>query len=289
MTKRKDTFESKDTPVSSDAAPVTPAIKSELPVVDSPSISPAIPFIGPVKPVPTIDVDPAPTNDDAPSVTPPAAKSRFALSRRQRRSVLLAASVVFAAGFGAVIGAIANASFAPPPPKADTAALTERKAMQRTITHLSKEMTAIKSASVEASSKAAKEIAALKSNLDAANKTAGAQLAKAAARIDEMEHQVQARAAAPETTGSIGTQHAAAEAAAASAKVPIVRGWIVRDARNGYVYVQGRSGIYQVVPGATLPGLGTVETIKRQDGRWVVVTPKGIIVSMRDRPYFAPY
>ena len=33
-------------------------------------------------------------------------------------------------------------------------------------------------------------------------------------------------------------------------------------------------------------GLGPVEQIKRQDGRWVVVTPKGLIVSMRDRRYF---
>jgi hypothetical protein len=32
-----------------------------------------------------------------------------------------------------------------------------------------------------------------------------------------------------------------------------------------------------------LPGLGSVEEIKRQNGRWVVMTPKGIIASMRDR------
>jgi hypothetical protein len=40
------------------------------------------------------------------------------------------------------------------------------------------------------------------------------------------------------------------------------------------------------VPGAPLPGLGPVESIKLQDGRCVVKTPKGIIVSMRDRHYF---
>jgi hypothetical protein len=50
--------------------------------------------------------------------------------------------------------------------------------------------------------------------------------------------------------------------------------------------VQNRGDIYQVVPGAPLPGLGPVEQIKRQDGRWVVVTPKGLIVSARDRSYF---
>ena len=64
-------------------------------------------------------------------------------------------------------------------------------------------------------------------------------------------------------------------------------GWTIRDTRDGYVYVQGHDGdIYQVVPGAPLPGLGPVASVKRQDGRWVVTTPKGIIVSMRDRRYF---
>jgi hypothetical protein len=43
------------------------------------------------------------------------------------------------------------------------------------------------------------------------------------------------------------------------------------------------------VLGAPLPGIGPVEQIKRQDGRWVVVTPKGIIVSMRDRRYFEQF
>ena len=69
----------------------------------------------------------------------------------------------------------------------------------------------------------------------------------------------------------------------------IVPDWTIRETRDGLVYVQGHGDIYQVVPGAQLPGLGPVEQIKRQDGRWVVVTPKGIIVSMRDRRYFEQY
>jgi hypothetical protein len=40
-------------------------------------------------------------------------------------------------------------------------------------------------------------------------------------------------------------------------------------------------GVFEVVPGANLPGLGKVETIRRHDGRWVVMTPKGMIVSQR--------
>jgi hypothetical protein len=37
--------------------------------------------------------------------------------------------------------------------------------------------------------------------------------------------------------------------------------------------------------GAPLPGLGSVEAVKRQKDRWYVVTPKRLIVSMRNRRY----
>jgi hypothetical protein len=66
----------------------------------------------------------------------------------------------------------------------------------------------------------------------------------------------------------------------------VVADWTIRTVRDGYVYVQGHGDIYQVSIGALLPGLGAVEQVKRQDGRWMVVTPRGIIVSQRDRAYF---
>jgi len=69
----------------------------------------------------------------------------------------------------------------------------------------------------------------------------------------------------------------------------VVRDWTIRDTRDGYVYVLGHGDIYQVAIGAPLPGLGLVEQVKRKDGRWMVVTPKGIIVSARDRRYFESF
>ena len=42
-----------------------------------------------------------------------------------------------------------------------------------------------------------------------------------------------------------------------------------------------RESDHHVVAFAQSPGIGRVETIKRQDGRWVVVTPKGVILSQR--------
>ncbi len=62
----------------------------------------------------------------------------------------------------------------------------------------------------------------------------------------------------------------------------ILADWSVTDGpRDGWVYVQGHGDVYRVVPGTPLPGLGPVEQIKGQDGHWVVITPKGIIVSRR--------
>ena len=53
------------------------------------------------------------------------------------------------------------------------------------------------------------------------------------------------------------------------------------DGRTG-VYVYGiLPGDIEVEPGTSLPGAGRVEEIRRQDGRWVVVTTKGMIVPAR--------
>jgi hypothetical protein len=74
------------------------------------------------------------------------------------------------------------------------------------------------------------------------------------------------------------------ERTVAAPQVPrsILRDWWISRARNGAVYVQGHGEIYRVVPGTPLPGLGSVEEIRRQNGRWMVMTPKGIIAPMRD-------
>jgi hypothetical protein len=67
------------------------------------------------------------------------------------------------------------------------------------------------------------------------------------------------------------------------ARVAVLADWWIPDGpSDGWVYVQGHGDVYRVVPGTPLPGLGPVEQIKGQDGHWVVVTPKGIIVPRRN-------
>lgn len=161
------------------------------------------------------------------------------------------------------------------------------------------------------------EIVALKSSLEHNSKTTTAQLNKASDRLDKVE-KAQAEpaaklaklsetvdklraaqasttttaAAAPapakEVTGTIPQQVAAAPAAPPAsaappkpevARLPTVEGWVLRDVANGSALIEGRRGMYEVYAGDPIPGLGRVDAIRKQDGRWVVVTSKGLIVA----------
>ena len=77
----------------------------------------------------------------------------------------------------------------------------------------------------------------------------------------------------PEITGSV-------TAAKQQSKPPLAEGWRLRDFYAGRAVVESRSGrLFEVGPGSNLPGLGRVETIKREDGQVVVVTRNGIIAA----------
>ena len=62
-------------------------------------------------------------------------------------------------------------------------------------------------------------------------------------------------------------------------RLPTIEGWRLRNAGNGGALIEGRDGLYEVYPGDPIPGVGRVDAIRRQDGRWVVVTSKGLIVA----------
>lgn len=256
-----------------------PETTNDLPSVESPSISPAEPERAPIAPSMAI-VPVAEPVLDSPIAPDPAPRTSFRLRARHKVYAALAASVLIAGVAGVFAGVAASGGFkAPATPKVDTAALDERKAMQQSITKLNK------------------EIGSLKSSLDAANKAAYAQIAKITEKLNREAAEVTGSIAAPQTitptplapvqaTTPLPTPRPTRMASLEPPRPSVVRDWSIRDSRDGYVYVQNQGEIYQVVPGAPLPGLGPVEQIKRQDGRWVVVTPRGLIVSHRDRGYF---
>ena len=277
----------------------TPAAKPEttaeaLPSVESPSISPAK-ADEPVLEEPIIESPIAP----AVPVRP------LRLMLRRRRMALLAASVTIAAVLGAVIGAVATTSLSAS--HDETAGLQDRKVMQQSIARLGNELSTLK-ASLDAASKSAHAQTAQLTKLGqtlneklAAHSKANEALAQASAEVTgsiappqttEPQHHV----AEPTPLPQPRPQLAAAQneprpqqvAAVQSQPRPlVVPDWHVRGAARGTVLVEGHGDIYEVVPGARLPGLGRVESIRRVDGRWIVETPKGLIVSsLGGRPYF---
>jgi hypothetical protein len=289
MAKRKETeITGSGAAATPDRAAAPAPVKSELPTVESPSISPAVET--PPEPVavqaPAIELE-IESKADTPPIEPIAAPTSktaqlVVLRPHLKRYALLAASVTVAAALGAIVGAMASGGFsALAPAKPDIASIEESKAMQQSIARLGKEVTT------------------LKASLEATNKSAHMQIAKITDRLEQAE-----------ITGSISAPQAAAPTVAPtlesaplptprpriaaaetmpSGRTAIVPGWTIHDLRGGYVYVENHGEVYQVLLGAPLPGLGPVESVKRQDGRWVVTTPKGIIVSMRDRRYFEEF
>lgn len=195
------------------------------------------------------------------------------------RFALLAATLALAAALGSVAGSLSTSAIARLWPKAAAARVH------------------VADAGTAPALKA--ELSALKAGLDTAARNSGSQFAKLAERLDRVEHaqidptpklaQIAAAidrlekrsAAAPETTGSIAP---ATPPAAADAKPPerILQDWVVEDVRGNRALVESRyGGVFTVTSGSTLPGLGHVEAIKRQDGGWIVVTERGLITSGR--------
>jgi hypothetical protein len=190
---------------------------------------------------------------------------------RLSRATILAASVALAAALGSLVGAYAGANLMRPADEPATVPTLTVNAFKGPFTQLSA------------------EIAALKASIENGSRNTNAQFAKITERIERAEKAQAERktvqvplpvpapgptlAAVPDATGSIAPKQ--------QDKPPVVAGWYLRDIFDGRALVESRSGLYEIGPGAPLPGLGRVETIKRQDGRWVVVTPKGLIVSER--------
>jgi hypothetical protein len=260
-----------------DGAPEATPAKAELPTVESPPISPGTetPAVATDTPEPAIE----PIVEVAPAIelialAAHATRRRFVVRPRQKRYALLAVSVTFAAAIGAVVGALASGAFSAPA-RSDVAAVEQNKEMQQSIARLSKEITT------------------LKVSLEQANKSAHTQFAKIFERLEHATAEITGSISAPQTTVPLPAPRPVPRITATEppppTRVAVVPGWAIRDTRNGYVYVENHGEIYQVALGVPLPGLGPVQSVKRQDGRWIVLTPKGIIVSMRDRRHFEEF
>jgi uncharacterized protein YidB (DUF937 family) len=71
--------------------------------------------------------------------------------------------------------------------------------------------------------------------------------------------------------------------ASAESTPQLITNWVVRDVYAGVAVVESPRGSMEVAPGELIPGAGTVKSIERRGGGWIVITSRGLIDSARDR------
>jgi hypothetical protein len=233
------------------------------------------------------------SHDSAPEPESQPASGMFG----KRRFSALAAVVALAAIAGALGGALATAGlghFA----GGDTAAAatTGNQALEASVARIDADVLALKTGvahigdAVERTSKLGttqfKQTSDRLDKVEKAQAEPAAKLAKLSEAVEKL-HATPPAAPAPvaaatpgaskEVTGSVSATVAPPKVELA--RLPTVDNWVLRDVANGSALIEGRQGIFEVFAGDAVPGLGRVDAIRRQDGRWVVVTSKGLIVA----------
>jgi hypothetical protein len=110
----------------------------------------------------------------------------------------------------------------------------------------------------------------------------GAERRSAAAPLTQAAEAIERRAPTSvslDTTASIPTVPAKPTRVEEPAGPPIVEGWTVRRVYDGTAFLDGRDRSIEVEAGDNIRGVGRVQEIRRLDGRWVVVTNRGLILS----------
>jgi hypothetical protein len=224
----------------------------------------------------------------------------------KRRVAALAAVIALAAVAGAIGGALATAGFGRVTD--DKATVTSSRALEDSISRIDTEVAALRTSLEQASKHNAAQIGKASDRLDKVEKAQAepaAKLAKLSETVEKLRTAaVAAPAAAPvaaapaapvavaaaapaapkESTGSIQTANAGPAQVPLPApkpevaRLPTVEGWVLRAVGNGSALIEGGQGVFEVYAGDPIPGLGRIDAIRKQDGRWVVITSRGLIV-----------
>jgi hypothetical protein len=226
-----------------------------------------------------------------------------------------AALVICVLGFAFAAGTylFGGAPGANPKAAAVTQADAERVEMLRTTQKIVADMGALK-ANVEAlrvslaQGQAAnsqrgfeKSLDTLKTKLDSVKTETIGQLAELSAKVDHLQHdpavqqvaerldRIEKQTSSMVPTGSVAPLVKAAaqdrildaaqtKPAADSPKRPtLITSWVVRDVYNGVALVENARGSIEVALGDTIPGAGTVRSIERRGGGWIVITSRGLV------------
>jgi len=189
--------------------------------------------------------------DEAPATATRAHTHRF---------LMLAATLAFAAAFGSFVGSVSGSG------------LVQFVAPQRAAPGMDNTVQALQEMKAELA-----QIGTIKASLENEARNSAGQYTKIADRLDQIDRRA---ASAPDITGSLPSTSQPADQPKLADR--ILQDWIVDDVQNGRALVESRyGGVFDVAAGSVLPGIGRVDTIKRQDGQWVVLTSRGTITSGR--------
>ena len=106
-----------------------------------------------------------------------------------------------------------------------------------------------------------------------------------AERLDRIEKQTSSMptgSVAPLVKAATQERGDAAQAKSAPAveapkRPTLITSWVVRDVYNGVALVENAHGSLEVALGDTIPGAGTVKSIERRGGGWIVITSRGLV------------
>jgi hypothetical protein len=259
--------------------------------IDAPGLAPVEAQPGAPEPV-TIDLDPLrvgavthwiPPAPQRPWTDKP--KSDAGAQPRARapqwqppRVSRLAATIAIAIGGGAIAGALATAWVTHTLIPDQVVAVADYNQLKGAIERLNADLVALRSNVESAGRVSNTQVARLTDRVDRAERAQSdpaakiAKLSEAVDRIDRRTRDIpdlampEQRIPPPTPIKEIS-------------RVSVVPGWVVRSVYDGAALIQGRVGTIEVEVGDPLPGGGRVEAIKRQDGHWVVVTSKGLILA----------
>jgi hypothetical protein len=213
----------------------------------------------------------------------------------KRRMSAMAAVVALAAVTGALGGALATAGLGKDMAGDPAAMSAKASALETSMARIDADIVAIKASLEHTAKMGVTQFNKTSDRLDKVEKAQGepaAKLARLSEAVDKLRAAqapaaavAAAPAAARDITGSVPQPAAAAVAAPAApakpevARLPTLEGWVLRNVAHGSALIEGRRGLYEVYAGDPIPGVGRVDAIRKQDGRWVVVTTKGLIVA----------
>ena len=204
---------------------------------------------------------------------------------RSLRLPMVAASLAAAAALGSFVGSLTASGvtqFWPRvAPSSSSVAASDAQASNVELAALSALKTYVEGASRNANN----QFTTLADRLDRIERMQAepnVKLARIAEAVDRLEKQRKSAmaaagaptAAAPEITGTVPNSPSA------PAEAKILPNWILHGVRGRHALVENSHGdLFEITDDSTLPGLGRVEGVKRQDGQWVVVTARGLITT----------